>query len=122
MVQFLTKLKLIDNSGAKLLKCIKVLGGHKKRVSKVGDIIVTSVKKSSPNSKVQRGTVTRALVTNSRRDIYRLNGFHLNFNKNGAIIINQQFLPVGSRFTSPLAGEIRQINYSKIIALSKKVI
>ena len=122
MIQAQTKLRLADNSGAKLLSCIKVLGGSKRRYASVGDIIVVTVKEAMPNSKVKKGDVVRAVIVRTAKEIRRLDGSYIKFDDNSAVLINQQREPIGTRIFGPVARELRAKNFMKIISLAPEVL
>jgi large subunit ribosomal protein L14 len=122
MIQTETKLKVADNSGAKLLLCIKVLGGSKRRYATVGDIIVVSVKEAMPNSKVKKGDVAKAVVVRTAKEIRRQDGSYIKFDENSAVLINQQKEPIGTRIFGPVARELRAKNFMKIISLAPEVL
>jgi len=122
MIQTETKLKVADNSGAKLLLCIKVLGGSKRRYASVGDIIVVSVKEAMPNSKVKKGNVMRAVVVRTAKEIHRQDGSYIKFDDNSAVLINQQNEPIGTRIFGPVARELRAKKFMKIISLAPEVL
>ena len=122
MIQTQTKLKVADNSGAKSLQCIKVLGGSKRRYASVGDIIVVSVKEAIPNSKVKKGDVMRAVIVRTSKEIHRTDGSYIKFDDNSAVLITQQKEPVGTRIFGPVARELRAKNFMKIITLAPEVL
>jgi len=122
MIQAETKLKVADNSGAKLLLCIKVLGGSKRRFASVGDIVVVSVKEAMPNSKVSKGSVMRAVIVRTAKEIHRPDGSHIKFDDNSAVLINQQNEPIGTRIFGPVARELRAKRFMKIISLAPEVL
>lgn len=122
MIQTQTKLKVADNSGAKLLSCIKVLGGSRRRYASVGDIVVVSVKEAMPNSKVKKGDVVRAVIVRTTKEISRPDGSYIKFDDNSAVLINQQREPVGTRIFGPVARELRAKNFMKIISLAPEVL
>ncbi len=122
MIQTETKLKVADNSGAKLLLCIKVLGGSKRRYASVGDIIVVSIKEAMPNSKVKKGDVAKAVVVRTAKEIRRPDGSYIKFDDNSAVLINQQKEPIGTRIFGPVARELRAKNFMKIISLAPEVL
>jgi large subunit ribosomal protein L14 len=122
MIQVQTRLKVADNSGAKVLSCIKVLGGSKRRYASVGDIIVVSVKEAMPNSKVKKGDVVRAVIVRTAKGIRRSDGSYIKFDDNSAVLINQQREPVGTRIFGPVARELRTKNFMKIISLAPEVL
>ena len=122
MIQTQTKLRAADNSGAKSLQCIKVLGGSKRRYASVGDIIVVSVKEAMPNSKVKKGDVMRAVIVRTSKEIHRPDGSYIKFDDNSAVLITQQKEPVGTRIFGPVARELRAKNFMKIISLAPEVL
>ena len=122
MIQAQTRLKVADNSGAKLLSCIKVLGGSKRRYASVGDIIVVTVKEAMPNSKVKKGGVVRAVIVRTAKEIRRQDGSYIKFDDNSAVLINQQREPIGTRIFGPVARELRAKNFMKIISLAPEVL
>jgi len=122
MIQTQTKLKVADNSGAKLLLCIKVLGGSKRRYASVGDIITVSVKEAIPNSKVKKGSVMRAVIVRTKKEILRGDGSYIKFDDNSAVLINQQNEPIGTRIFGPVARELRAKKFMKIISLAPEVL
>jgi len=107
MIQTETRLRVADNSGAKSVLCIKVLGGSKRRYATVGDIIVVSVKEAMPNSKVKKGDVVRAVIVRTAKEIRRIDGTHIRFDDNSAVLINAQGEPIGTRIFGPVARELR---------------
>jgi large subunit ribosomal protein L14 len=122
MIQTQTKLRVADNSGAKLLLCIKVLGGSKRRYARVGDIVVVSVKEAIPNSKVKKGSVMRAVIVRTAKEIRRTDGSYIKFDDNSAVLINQQNEPIGTRIFGPVARELRAKRFMKIISLAPEVL
>lgn len=122
MIQAQTKLSVADNSGAKLLLCIKVLGGSKRRYASVGDVVVVSVKEAMPNSKVKKGDVMRAVVVRTAKEIRRVDGSYIKFDDNSAVLINQQNEPIGTRIFGPVARELRAKRFMKIISLAPEVL
>lgn len=122
MIQSETRLKVADNSGAKLLSCIKVLGGSKRKYASLGDVIVVSVKEAMPNSKVKKGDVVRAVVVRTVKGVRRLDGSHIKFDDNSAVLINQQREPIGTRIFGPVARELRSKKFMKIISLAPEVL
>lgn len=122
MIQIQTRLKAADNSGAKLLLCIKVLGGSRRRYASVGDIVVVSVKEAMPNSKVKKGDVVRAVVVRTAKGIRRPDGSYIRFDDNSAVLINQQGEPIGTRIFGPVARELRARKFLKIISLAPEVL
>ncbi|MBN1104964.1 MAG: 50S ribosomal protein L14 [Deltaproteobacteria bacterium] len=122
MIQTETRLKVADNSGAKEILCIKVLGGSKRRYASVGDIIVVSIKEAMPNSKVKKGDVMRAVVVRTTKEIRRPDGSYIKFDDNSAVLITQQNEPVGTRIFGPVARELRAKNFMKIVSLAPEVL
>ena len=122
MIQMQTKLKVADNSGAKLVQCIKVLGGSRRRVASVGDIIVVSVKDALPKSKVKKGDVAKAVVVRTIHKLRRPDGSYIRFDENSAVLVNANKEPVGTRIFGPVARELRAGKYMKIISLAPEVL
>lgn len=122
MIQMQTKLLVADNSGAKKVQCIKVLGGSKRTYAYLGDEIVVSVKEAIPNSKVKKGTVLRAVIVRTKKETRRADGSYVRFDDNSAVLINQQNEPLGTRIFGPVARELRAKNYMRIISLAPEVI
>jgi large subunit ribosomal protein L14 len=122
MIQTETRLRAADNSGAKVLQCIKVLGGTRRRYATVGDIIVVSVKEAMPNSKVKKGDVMKAVIVRTKKEIARPDGSYIKFDDNSAVLITQQNEPVGTRIFGPVARELRAKNFMKIVSLAPEVL
>jgi large subunit ribosomal protein L14 len=122
MIQTETRLSVADNSGAKQVYCIKVLGGSKRRYASVGDVIVVSVKEAIPNSKVKKGDVVKAVVVRTIKPIRRADGTLIRFDDNSAVLINAQREPIGTRIFGPVARELRAHRFMKIISLAPEVI
>ncbi len=122
MIQVQSLLDVADNSGARKLFCIKVLGGSKRRYATVGDIIVVSVRDALPNSKVKKGSVMKAVIVRTRKAVRRLDGSVIRFDTNSAVLIDAQKQPIGTRIFGPVARELRQKNYLKIISLAPEVL
>jgi large subunit ribosomal protein L14 len=122
MIQMQTVLNVADNSGAKKVACIKVLGGSKRRFAGVGDVIVVSVKEAIPNSKVKKGDVMRAVIVRTAKETRRPDGSFLKFDDNSAVLINNQMEPVGTRIFGPVARELRAKQFMKIISLAPEVL
>ena len=122
MIQTQTQLEVADNSGAKRLFCIRVLGGTRRRYARVGDIIVVSVKEAIPNAKVKMGDVLKAVVVRTKKEISRADGSYIKFDDNSAVLINQQREPIGTRIFGPVARELRGKNFMKIISLAPEVL
>lgn len=122
MIQTETRLRVADNSGAKLVSCIKVLGGSKRRYASVGDIIVVAVKEAMPNSKVKKGEVVKAVIVRTAKEIRRVDGSHIRFDDNSAVLISEQGEPIGTRIFGPVARELRAKKFMKIISLAPEVL
>ncbi len=122
MITFHTMLDVADNSGAKKIQCIKVLGGTRRRYAYVGDIITATVKDAIPNSKVAKGTVVRAVVVRTRKEFKREDGTCVRFDSNAAVIITKQNEIIGTRIFGPVPRELRKKNFMKIISLAPEVI
>jgi large subunit ribosomal protein L14 len=122
MIQAETQLNAADNSGAKRLYCIKVLGGTRKRYATVGDIIVVSVKEAIPNAKVKKGDVLRAVVVRTRKEVRRPDGSYIKFDDNSAVLINAAKEPIGTRIFGPVARELRAKQFMKIVSLAPEVL
>ncbi|RLB84998.1 MAG: 50S ribosomal protein L14 [Deltaproteobacteria bacterium] len=122
MIQAETRLTVADNSGAKILYCIKVLGGSRRRYASVGDIIVVSVKEAIPNTKVKKGDVVKAVVVRTKKEIRRLDGSYIRFDDNSAVLISQTKEPIGTRIFGPVARELRGKRFMKIISLAPEVL
>lgn len=122
MIQVESKLDVADNSGAKKVSCIKVLGGSKRRYAGVGDIIVVSVKEAMPHSKVKKGAVMKAVVVRTRKEVGRADGSFIKFDNNSAVLLNTQMEPVGTRIFGPVARELRQKGFMKIVSLAPEVL
>ena len=122
MIQMQTLLDVADNSGAKRLFCIKVLGGSKRKYASVGDVIVASVKEALPNSKVKKGDVVKAVIVRTAKEIGRSDGSYIRFDGNSAVVINAQHEPVGTRIFGPVARELRAKKFMKIVSLAPEVL
>ena len=122
MIQQETNLDVADNSGARRVQCIKVLGGSKRKYASVGDIIVESVKDAIPRGRVKKGSVMKAIVVRTAKDIRRADGSVIRFDRNAAVIINNQGEPVGTRIFGPVPRELRAKNQMKIISLAPEVL
>ena len=122
MIQTETRLTVADNSGAKALHCIKVLGGSRRRYASVGDIIVVSVKEAIPNAKVKKGDVMKAVVVRTKKEVRRPDGSYIRFDENSAVLINNQREPIGTRIFGPVARELRAKRFMKIISLAPEVL
>ncbi|MEI7542863.1 MAG: 50S ribosomal protein L14 [bacterium] len=122
MIQQMTRLEVADNSGAKTIMCIKVLGGTRARYAGLGDIIVASVKDAIPGAQVKRKEVVKAVIVRLRKETRRKDGSYIRFDTNSAVIINDQNLPRGTRIFGPVARELRERNFLKIISLAPEVV
>ena len=122
MIQSSTRLKVADNTGARQIMCINVLGGTRKRYARVGDIIVASVKKAIPMAAVKKGDVVRAVIIRSAQPYRRPDGSHIRFDENAAVILTDKNNPKGTRIFGPVARELREKNFTKIISLSPEVL
>ncbi|HEY6558947.1 MAG TPA: 50S ribosomal protein L14 [Polyangiaceae bacterium] len=122
MIQSLTVLEVADNSGAKVVQCIKVLGGSRRRYAGLGDVIVVSVKEALPGSKVKKGDTARAVIVRTKREYRRQDGSYIKFDKNSAVLITPQLEPVGTRIFGPVARELRGKRFMKIISLAPEVL
>jgi large subunit ribosomal protein L14 len=122
MIQQETRLKVADNSGAKEISCIRVLGGTGKKYATVGDVIVASVKDALPDSKVKKGDVVRAVVVRTKKEVRRPDGSYIKFDENSAVLITPQGDPIGTRIFGPVARELRQKNFMKIVSLAPEVL
>tara|TARA_Y100001960_G_C14591355_1_gene785847 strand:- start:572 stop:940 length:369 start_codon:yes stop_codon:yes gene_type:complete len=122
MIQQETRLKVADNSGAKEVLCIKVLGGSRKKYAKLGDLIVVTVKKAIPGGVVKKGEVTKAVIVRTRKELRRKDGSYIRFDDNAAVLINNQKEPQGTRVFGPVARELREKKFMKILSLAPEVI
>ena len=122
MIQMQTVLDVADNSGAKKLMCIKVLGGSKRRYASIGDVIVVSIKEAIPAAKVRKGDVARAVVVRTAKEIARPDGSYIRFDGNAAVLINEALEPVGTRIFGPVARELRAKKFMKIVSLAPEVL
>ena len=122
MIQVESVLDVADNSGAKKLACIKVLGGSRRRYASVGDIIVVSVKEAMPHSKVKKGQVMKAVIVRTKKEVGRADGSYIKFDNNSAVLLTNQLEPVGTRIFGPVARELRLKNFMKIVSLAPEVL
>jgi large subunit ribosomal protein L14 len=122
MIQQETRLKVADNSGAKEVLCIKVLGGTRKKYARLGDTIVVTVKKAIPGGVIKKGEVTKAVVVRTRKEVRRKDGSYIRFDENAAVLINNQKEPQGTRVFGPVARELRETKFMKILSLAPEVI
>jgi len=122
MIQMQTRLEVADNSGARKVQCIKVLGGSKRRTASVGDVIVVSVKEAIPRGRVKKGDIHRAVVVRTAKEIHRADGSSIRFDRNAAVLISPTNEPIGTRIFGPVTRELRAKGYMKIISLSPEVL
>lgn len=122
MIQLRTVLEVADNSGAKVVQCIKVLGGSRRRYARVGDIIVVALKEVEPNGALKKGEVKKAVVVRTRKEIRRPEGSYIKFDSNAAVLINDTKEPLGTRIFGPVARELRAKRYMKILSLAPEVL
>jgi large subunit ribosomal protein L14 len=122
MIQQESNLDVADNSGAKAIQCIRVLGGSGRRYGSIGDIIVATVKDADANSKVKKGTVVKAVIVRTKKEIGRPDGSYIRFDDNAAVLVNAQKEPVGTRIFGPIARELRGQGFAKIISLAPEVL
>ncbi|MCS7200270.1 MAG: 50S ribosomal protein L14 [Caldimicrobium sp.] len=122
MIQQQTYLNVADNSGAKEIMCIRVLGGPSRRYGSIGDIIVATVKDALPNSKVKKGDVVKAVIVRTKKEVQRPDGSSIRFDENAAVLINQYKEPIGTRIFGPVARELRAKGFMKIISLAPEVL
>ncbi len=122
MIQMQTRLNVADNSGAKELMCVKVLGGSKRRFASIGDIIVVSIKEALPNAKVKKGDVAKAVVVRTIQKLRRPDGSYIRFDDNSAVLINASKEPIGTRIFGPVARELRAKQFVKIVSLAPEVL
>ena len=122
MIQVHTEMEVADNTGAKRIECIKVLGGSKRRYASIGDIIVVSIKDAMPKGKVKKGDVHKAVVVRTKKQIYRMDGSSIKFDTNAAVLIAANNEPIGTRMFGPVTRELRAKNHMKIISLAPEVL
>jgi large subunit ribosomal protein L14 len=122
MIQMTSVLDVADNSGAKKVFCIKVLGGSKRKYASIGDVIVVSVREALPNSKVKKGDVARAVIVRTKRELGRPDGSYIKFDGNSAVLISKDLEPIGTRIFGPVARELRARKFMKIISLAPEVL
>ena len=122
MIQIQTMLKAADNTGAKELMCIKVLGGSKRRYANIGDVIVCAVKTATPGGMVKKGEVVKCVIVRTKRGIRRADGTHIRFDENAAVLIKEDKNPRGTRIFGPVARELRDDDYMKIVSLAPEVL
>jgi len=122
MIQMQTRLFVADNSGAKKIMCIKVLGGSRRRYARIGDIIIASVKEAAVGGTCKKGEVVKAVIVRTKKELGRVDGSYIRFDDNAAVVINDQKEPVGTRIFGPVARELRNKNFMKIISLASEVV
>jgi large subunit ribosomal protein L14 len=122
MIQQETRLRVADNTGAKVIQCIRVLGGSARRYGSVGDIIVASVKQATPTASVKKGEVVRAVIVRTKKEYRRPDGSYIRFDENAAVIIDERLNPKGTRIFGPVARELREKGFTKIISLAPEVV
>lgn len=122
MIQNLTVLEVADNSGAKKLRTIKVIGGSRRRYASIGDIVVVSIREALPNGKVKKGDVARAVIVRTSKEVRRPDGTYIRFDNNSAVLINKDGEPIGTRIFGPVARELRAKKYMKIVSLAPEVL
>jgi len=122
MIQMQTNLEVADNSGARRVQCIKVLGGSKRKVASIGDVIVVSVKEAIPRGRVKKGDVHRAVIVRTAKELRRQDGSAIRFDRNAAVLINKQGEPIGTRIFGPVTRELRARKFMKIISLAPEVL
>ncbi len=122
MIQMQTLLDVADNSGAKKLMCVKVLGGSRRRYASVGDVVIVSVREAMPNSKVKKGDVARAVIVRTAKELRRDDGSYIRFDDNSAVLVSAQNEPVGTRIFGPVARELRAKKFMKIVSLAPEVL
>jgi large subunit ribosomal protein L14 len=122
MIQMLSVMDVADNSGAKKIMCIKVIGGSKRKYASVGDIVVCSIKDALPNGKVKKGTLAKAVVVRTSKEIRRRDGSYIRFDNNSAVLVDKDGEPIGTRIFGPVARELRAKNFMKIVSLAPEVL
>ena len=122
MIQNLTVLEVADNSGAKKLRTIKVIGGSRRRYASIGDVVVFSMREAHPNGKVKKGDVARAVIVRTSKEVRRPDGTYIRFDNNSAVLINKDGEPIGTRIFGPVARELRAKKYMKIVSLAPEVL
>ena len=122
MIQMRSNLEVADNSGARRVQCIKVLGGAKRRTASIGDIIVVSIKEAIPRGKVKKGDVHKAVIVRTSKELRRVDGTAIRFDRNAAVLIDKEGEPIGTRIFGPVTRELRSRGYMKIISLAPEVL
>jgi len=122
MIQEETLLNVADNTGAKKIKCFRILGGTGRRYASIGDVVIVSVKSAIPNSTVKKGSIQKAVVVRTRKEVRRKDGTYIRFDDNAAVILDERYEPKGTRIFGPVARELREREYMKIVSLAPEVI
>ena len=122
MIQMLSVMDVADNSGAKKLQCIKVIGGSKRKYASVGDIVVVSVKEALPNGKVKKGSLAKAVIVRTTKEFRRRDGSYIRFDSNSAVLVDKDGEPIGTRIFGPVARELRAKSFMKIVSLAPEVL
>ena len=122
MIQTETRLRVADNSGAKELLCIRILGGTKRQYANIGDVIVCAVKEAAPGGQIKKGDVVKAVVVRSKRGVRRIDGSYVKFDQNAAVVIKEDKTPVGTRIFGPVARELRDKSFMRIVSLAPEVL
>ncbi len=122
MIQQETRLNVADNTGAKEILCIRVLGGTRRKYARIGDVIVVTVKKAIPGTELKKGTISKAVIVRTRKEIRRKDGSYIRFDDNAAVLINNQMEPTGTRVFGPVGRELREKKFMKIISLAPEVV
>lgn len=122
MIQMRTRLDVADNSGARSVMCIKVLGGTRRKYASIGDVVVVTVKEATPNAKVKKGDIVKAVIVRTRKEVNRDDGSYIRFDTNSAVLVNAQNEPIGTRIFGPVARELRARAFTKIISLAPEVL
>ena len=122
MLQTESRLKVADNTGAKEVLCIRVLGGTKRKYARIGDVIVVTVKKAIPGGDLKKGTISKAVIVRTKKEIRRKDGSYIRFDENAAVLLDNQMEPTGNRVFGPVGRELREKNFMKIISLAPEVV
>jgi large subunit ribosomal protein L14 len=122
MIQTTTTLDVADNSGAKRVMCIRVLGGTRRKYASIGDVIIVSIKEAIPNAKVKKGDVARAVIVRTRKEVSRTDGSYIRFDVNSAVLVDKDNEPIGTRIFGPVARELRAKRFMKIVSLAPEVL
>jgi large subunit ribosomal protein L14 len=122
MIQVQSELEVADNSGAKTVRCIKVLGGSRRRYAGLGDVVVVSVKECMPNTKVKKGDIARAVIVRTKQETRRADGTYIKFDRNSAVLVTKENEPIGTRIFGPVARELRARRFMRIVSLAPEVL